>query len=254
MNNTTNRNFAAIILAAGKGKRMQMENANKVTAQLAEKPMILHIVDFIKSLEIKTIVVVVGHHKESVMGALAGQDVLFAEQKELLGTGDAVKAALTVLPESVSDVLVVYGDDAVLYAEKNQPELQKLFTTHEQANDVVTFLSIEQDNPSGLGRIVRDKSGKIKAIVEEKDATDEEKKITEINPGCFIFSVEFLKKYLPKLSKSSVTGEYYLTKLIDLAVADGRDVTGLQGGKMDWRGINTQEELEAAEKLYNKTH
>src|SRR6266403_636660 len=115
------KNTAAIILAAGKGKRMQMDNANKVTAQLADKPLILHIIDFIKGLGINTTIVVVGHHKESVMHALDGQHVLFAEQKELLGTGDAVVTALRVLPGGISDVLVVYGDDAVLYSEKNLP-------------------------------------------------------------------------------------------------------------------------------------
>src|SRR6185369_11810693 len=106
--------------------------------------------------------------------------------------------------------------------------------------------TIDQENPSDLGRIVRDEHGKIKAIVEEKDATDAEKKIQEINPGCFIFSVQFLKTYLPKLAKSSVTGEYYLTKLVDLAIADGQKITAVQGGTMDWRGINTKEELQAA--------
>src|SRR5947209_8444411 len=144
MTNQIVRNFAAIILAAGKGKRMRLENANKVTVQLAEKPIIVHIVDFLKSLAIQNIVVVVGHQKESVRDALAGQEVIFAEQQELLGTGDAVRCALLVLPENITDVLVVYGDDAILYAGKNLPLIQKLFNEHLQKNDKVTFLTIEQ--------------------------------------------------------------------------------------------------------------
>lgn len=244
------RKLGAIILAAGKGTRMQMEGANKVTAHLAEKPMIQHIVDFMKKISIETIVVVVGHHKETVMNSLQGQNILFAEQKQLLGTGEAVRCAVEALPDDVTDVVVVYGDDAVLYAEKNIPIVNKLFAVHNETNDVMTFLTIEQDNPFGLGRIVRDNEGKILAIVEEKDATDEQRKIKEINPGCFVFSVAFLRKYLPMLEKSPVTGEYYLTSLIDLAITHGEKVDTLQGGKMAWRGVNTKAELEEAERMY----
>lgn len=244
------RKLGAIILAAGKGKRMQMEGANKVTAHLASKPMIQHIVEFMRSLSIETVAVVVGHHKETVMASLEGQNVLFAEQKELLGTGHAVTYALEVLPEDVTDVMVVYGDDAVLYSAKNVPMIQKIINVHNTTNDVMTFLTIEQDNPFGLGRIVRDASGKVQAIIEEKDATEEQKKITEINPGCFVFSVAFLKKYLPLVAKSPVTGEYYLTSLIDLAIQQGERVDTLQGGKLAWRGVNTKAELEEAERMY----
>ena len=244
------RKIAAIILAAGKGKRMQMDGANKVTAQLAKKPMIQHIVDFMKKISIQTIVVVVGHEKETVMSSLSGESIIFAEQKDLLGTGDAVSSALEVLPEDITDVVVVYGDDAVLYSEKNIAIVNKLFHVHNETNDVMTFLTIEQENPFGLGRIVRDENGKIQAIVEEKDATEEQRKIQEINPGCFVFSVSFLKKYLPMVEKSPVTGEYYLTSLIDLAIQHGELVDTLQGGKLAWRGVNTKEELEEAERLY----
>lgn len=250
MENQNKRNFAAIILAAGKGKRMQMETGNKVTAKIGEKPMIAHIVDFIKHLAIEKIIVVVGHHKQSVIDALSGYDITFAHQEHLLGTGDAVNSALTVIPENTTDVLIVYGDDVVLYNGENLPTIKKLFTLHEQTNDGITLLTIDQDNPTALGRIVRDEHDKIKAIVEEKDATNEEKKITEINPGCFLFSVAFLKEYLPQLSQSSVTGEYYLTQLIALAIQNGCGVNAVKGGKMRWRGINTREELAEAEKLF----
>ena len=168
----------------------------------------------------------------------------------MLGTGHSVQVALEVLGKDVTDVIVVYGDDAVLYAEKNVPIIQKLFAVHQQTQDSMTFLTIEQENPFALGRIVRDEKGKILAIIEEKDATDEQRKITEINPGCFVFSVAFLRKYLPLVEKSPVTGEYYLTSLIDLAIQHGERVDTLQGGKMAWRGVNTKEELAEAERLY----
>lgn len=248
------RNIAAIILAAGKGKRMQLDKANKVTSQLADKPMIAHIVDFMGKLAIKTIAVVVGFQKQSVMDALKGETILFIEQKEQLGTGHAVACAVEELPKGVTDVLVVYGDDAVLYAQKNVAIIKQLFAVHNRTHDAMTFLTIEQENPFGLGRIVRDTKGKILAIVEEKDATDEQRKITEINPGCFVFSVDFLKQYLPLLERSLVTGEYYLTSLIDLAIKHGERVDTLKGGQLAWRGVNTMEELKEAEELYKTIH
>jgi bifunctional UDP-N-acetylglucosamine pyrophosphorylase / glucosamine-1-phosphate N-acetyltransferase len=246
----TQRQIGSIILAAGKGKRMQHESANKVTLHLGEKPMIQHIVDFMRRLLIKTIAVVVGYQKDTVIDSLKGQDILFVEQVQQLGTGHAVSCALEKLPTDVTDVLVVYGDDAVLYTDKNVAIVEKLFTVHNQTKDAMTFLTIVQDNPFGLGRIVRDDKGKILAIVEEKDATEEQRKITEINPGCFVFSVEFLRKYLPLVERSPITGEYYLTSLIDLAIKDNQRVDTLAGGKLAWRGVNTKEELEEAERLY----
>ena len=246
------KKIAAIILAAGKGKRMQLENTNKVTVPLGEKSIILHIVHFIKSLEISTIVTVVGHAKESVIDILKNENIIFAEQKELLGTGNAVLTAIEKLPADITDVFVVYGDDAVLYSEKNREKIKELFEIHKQNSDSITLLTIEQDNPMGLGRIVRDENGELKEIIEEKDATDEVRQIKEINPGCFIFSVEFLNKYLPKVEKSVVTGEYYLTSLIDLAIKSGEIVNTLKGGRLAWRGINTKEDLIEAENLYKE--
>lgn len=245
---------AAIILAAGKGKRMQMEDANKVTVTLATKPMVQHIVHFMRGLEIESVVVVVGFAKESVMEVLKNDSVIFAEQTEQLGTGHAALIALEKLPPHIEDVVIVYGDDAVLYAEKHVSTIKKLFEVHHQTNDAMTFLTIEQENPFGLGRIVRDENDKVLSIIEEKDATEEQRKIKEINPGCFVFSVAFLKKYLPIVEKSPVTGEYYLTTLIDLAIKNGELVDTVKGGKMAWRGVNTPQELDEAQKLYSQIH
>lgn len=245
-----NHQFGAIILAAGKGKRMQLEAQNKVTLQVGEKPMISHIVHFMKRLGIEIVVVVVGHAKGSVMSVLEKEDVVFAEQKHQLGTGHAVAIAVKKFPSSVDNVLVVYGDDAVIYVEKHVPIITKLFKKHTTENAKITFLTIDKDNPVGLGRIIRDEHDNVTAIVEEKDATEEQKKIKEINPGCFIFSVDFLKKYLPKIKKSTVTHEYYLTSLIDLAILHKETVETVRGGELAWRGVNTKEELEEANRLF----
>ncbi len=248
-------NIGAIILAGGKGKRMNMKTVNKVTVHLANKPMIRHIVDFMHKLHIRTVVVVIGFAKESVIKALKEYKIIFAEQTKRLGTGHALQCALRELPKNIEHVLVVYGDDAVLYAEKHVPIINQLFDKHfSSKSSAVTFLTIMQENPYGLGRIVRDDAGKVQSIVEEKDASQDQKKIKEINPGCFLFSVSFLKKYLPKIKKSMATGEYYLTTLIDLAFQNNETVQTVEGGYLAWRGVNTHTELQEAEKLYTYIH
>ncbi len=243
------KTFGAIILAAGKGTRMNMVYENKVVLPLADKPMIQHIVEFIKKIKIETTVVVVGFAKESVMEVLKGFNLIYAEQIEPLGTGHALICALNKLPEEVENVFVVYGDDAVLYAEENIPIIKKLFEVQESEKAAITFLTIEQDNPYALGRIVRNAAGDVSAIIEEKDATTDQRKITEINPGCFVFSVRFLQKYLSQIEKSPVTGEYYINNFIDLALRNNEPVKTIKGGKLNWRGVNTPEELNVAEKL-----
>ncbi|MDQ5900751.1 MAG: UDP-N-acetylmuramoyl-L-alanyl-D-glutamate--2,6-diaminopimelate ligase [Patescibacteria group bacterium] len=245
----TKSTISAVILAAGKGKRMNMQESNKVTAQLLNKPIVNHIVSFMDDLELGAIIVVVGHAQSSVRDALKGYHVLFAEQTEQLGTGHALTSALSVVPSTITDLFVVYGDDGVFYTQKNKELMELLFEKHHQSKAAITFLTIEQDDPTGLGRIVRDNNDKVIAIIEEKDATEEQKKITEINPGCFLFNVDFVKKYLSKVEKSPVTGEYYLTSLIDIAFENNELVETVKGGKIAWRGVNTPEELEKAQEM-----
>lgn len=243
------KTLGAIILAAGKGTRMKMAEENKVVVPLANKPMIQYIVDFMYRIQIRNIVVVVGFAKESVIKALSKYQIVYADQGEPLGTGHALVCGLESLPPEVEDVLVVYGDDAVLYSEKNTNLIKNLFEMQDKNNAAITFLTIEMDNPFALGRIVRNKDNKVIAIVEEKDASDEQKKITEINPGCFVFSVKFLKKYKSHITKSPVSGEYYINNFIDLAIQNGETVQAVNGGKINWRGVNTEEELKEANML-----
>jgi len=223
-----------------------------VTATLGTKPIIKHIVHFFKSLNIPIILVVVGYAKESVMTALTGEKVEFVEQKEQLGTGDALAVAVKALPETVTDVFVVYGDDGVIYNPGNRQIIEELYQKHLSRRSAITFLTIELDNPTGLGRIVRDSRDTLQAIVEEKDATAQIKQIKEINPGTFMFQVDFLRKYLSQIEKSPVTGEYYLTSLIDIALKHGEKIETLKGGKLAWRGVNTPEELNEANKIFRE--
>lgn len=240
-------NIAAIILAAGKGKRMQSVDKNKVTLQLGDKPLIRHAVDLLEKMKFTTIVIVVGFAKESVIEALKGTHVTFTEQTEQLGTAHAVQSGIAQIPSTITDVLVIQGDDSHFYTESL---INQLTYAHTDSNAALTMLTVEAENPSGLGRIVRDDDGNISAVVEEKDATDAQKEINEINPACYLFSLKFLKTYLPLVEKSPVTGEYYLTSLIDLAIRHGERVNTVKGGKLTWRGVNTKEDLAVAEDLY----
>jgi|SRR3972149_2444643 len=245
---TQERNLGAIILAAGKGKRMESKTVNKVALPLGGKPMILHTAELLREVDVSPIVIVIGFAKDSVKGLFNG-GVLFAEQRKRLGTAHAVRAALKELPQDVEDVLILQGDDSAFYG---QDIIRRLLEAHIEKTAAFTFLTIDVDNPQGLGRIVRDSKGNLQGIVEEKDATEEQKAISEINPACYVANVDFLKKYLPKVRKSPVTGEYYLTSLIDIGIRNNEKIQTVRGGKIHWRGVNTKEEFAEAEKLITK--
>ncbi len=240
------RKLGAIVLAAGKGKRMNSSNSNKVTLFLGDKPMILHGVNLLKKLNTDKIVVVVGFAKDSVMKIL-NSDVIYAVQRRRLGTAHATKCGFNKMPKNIDDVLVINGDDSAFYTVSL---MKKLIKKHYQSNAQFTFLTIEKDDPMGLGRVVRDKNKKLIAIVEEKDAAPCQKLIKEVNPSCFIFKSSFLRKYLKKVEKSKFTNEYYLTRLIRLGIKDNLKIETMPVGKITWRGVNTKDELIEAEKLF----
>jgi len=240
--------LGAIILAAGKGKRMKSKTANKVTLKIADKPIILHAVHLLKNLSLQTIIVVVGFAKTSVEKALSGEQVLYTEQKKRLGTAHAVMCAMKKLPENITDVLIIQGDDSAFYTRET---MEKLVDKHLSSDSSITFLTIELDIPIGLGRVVRDTKDTVISIIEEKDGSEEVRNIKEINPACYVFTVKFLKEYLKKIEKSPVTKEYYLTSLIDMAIKNKQKIETVRGGKIPWRGVNTPDELSQANRLYS---
>ncbi|MBI4079226.1 MAG: NTP transferase domain-containing protein [Candidatus Levybacteria bacterium] len=242
------KHISAIVLAAGKGTRLKSKNLNKVTLPLGNKPMILHTINLLDTLHVHPVVVVVGFAKESVISALCDKPVVFAEQKEQLGVAHAVFTGLKKIPQEVASVLILNGDDSAFFPIET---IKQLIEMHESAKASLTFLTIHMDKPLGLGRIVRE-DGKPVGIVEEIDANEKQRNIKEINAGCYVANVSFLKKYLPKIKKSGVTLEYYLTDIVALAVKNNESVQALYEEKFLWRGINTQKELEEAQRLFSQ--
>lgn len=238
-----NKSLAAIILAAGKGARFNSTTVNKVALPLGGKPMIVYAVDFVEKLNIHPIIVVVGFAKDSVIEVLKGKEVIFALQKEQLGTGHAVLTALPKLPSHVENVLVVQGDDAMFYNDENLLLVKKLVEKHNESDASVTFLTVELTNPFGIGRIVRDEVGNVVSITEQKEVDEKQRSIRETNAACYVFKVDFLKKYLPKVTEHHITGEHQLTDLIKLAVDNKEPVEAIAAGAIPWRGVNTQDEL-----------
>lgn len=240
-----NDTIAAVVLAAGKGKRMKSKSINKVMLPLNGRPMISYTQDLLKEIGIKKSVIVVGFAQKSVKDFL-GSDYIYVDQKKRLGTAHAVKCALKKIPRVYKEIIVLNGDDSAFY----RPEIIKdLIQHHQKEKAAFTILTIETKDPYGLGRILRDRRGWLTGIVEEKDATVNQRKINEINPACYVFERKFLQKYLPKIKKSPFSGEYYLTDVVKLGIDNREKAGSLMIKNLTWRGVNTWEELKEAEEI-----
>lgn len=232
-----------VILAAGQGTRMKSK-LPKVLHQLAGKPFLQYVVDTALALAAHQTHVVVGHGAEVVKERLKEYSVDWIEQTEQLGTGHAVAQALPAI-ENDSIVLVLYGDVPLTSTET----LNELLA--EVNESTLGLLTVNLSNPTGYGRIVRDKEGRVQAIVEEKDATDEQRRITEGNTGILAVSGNKLKEWLPTLSSDNAQGEYYLTDIIAMAVADGMKVTAVAAKtEQEVQGINSRQQQAALERWY----
>ncbi|HEX7343432.1 MAG TPA: NTP transferase domain-containing protein [bacterium] len=233
--------LAVIIMAAGKGTRMKSDLA-KVMHPLRGRAMIHYVVETAQMLGASPIIIIVGHQKERVMGELDGLPVRFAVQEPQLGTGHAVMCALPQLALDNELALILSGDVPLIRVET----LQNLVEHHRQSGAAATVLTARTDQPKGYGRIVRQSSGHLAAIVEERDASEEIKKIDEINSGIYIFNVEDLRAMLPNLQTENDQKEYYLTDAVRLLASSGRIVAACVGDFREIRGINTVAELAEA--------
>lgn len=239
-------NRLAIVLAAGKGTRMQSELPKVLTPALG-RPMLDYVLDALESAGVGRTLVVVGYRADLVRASLAGRErVEFVLQEEQLGTGHAVMVCREQLAAHDGPVLVVTGDSPLI----QQSSIEQLFA-HFEAESLACLLgTAHRDNPHGLGRIVRGGEGRFVGIVEEKDADDAQRKITEVNMSTYLFDCRGLLEALSQLRQNNVQREYYITDCPGILRAQGRGVDALPVLQpCEALSVNTPDDLDAVEAM-----
>jgi bifunctional UDP-N-acetylglucosamine pyrophosphorylase/glucosamine-1-phosphate N-acetyltransferase len=237
--------ITTIILAAGKGTRM-CSDLPKVLHKIANRPLLRHVYDMSYQLNNNAIKIVYGHGANLVRKVLADIDVSWVEQKQQLGTGHAVQQVSDQISDS-DIVLILYGDVPLLKLATVKGLLANV------SDKTLALLTVKLKNPTGYGRIVRDSSGKVTKIVEEKDASITEKEIVEGNTGIMAVEGNKLKKWLNQLSNHNAQGEYYLTDIIEMAVADQITIITTQPESVDEvLGVNNRIQLSHLERVYQQ--
>ena len=235
-----------IILAAGRGKRMH-SNLPKILHELAGKPLLQYVVETVSQLQPQAIYVVYGNGGRQVPNSLAHLAVTWVKQAEILGTGHAVAQALPKIKNEASQVLILLGDTPLV----SSTTLKKLI--HATKPNEMGLITLTTAHPFGLGRILRNKQGKVTQIIEEKEATAEQKKIQEVNSGIFYVPVKLLKQWLPQLKKVNAQGEYYLTDIIEMAVKGKiKVVTTSSEIEGEMQGVNDRVQLAKLERYYQQ--
>ena len=239
-----NKELRVVILAAGKGTRMNSD-LPKVLHKLQSKPLIDYVIDESELLNPKEIILVVGFKKESVIKHTESRiNLKYATQIEQLGTGHAVLQTNELLKNRKGHILILYGDVPNIKASTLQP----IVNDHISNNRDLTLITAEIDDPTGYGRIIRDKNGNLLKIVEEKDCSDDEKKIKEWNPGIYIFKIPEVFKILDNIKTNNVSKEYYLTDAIGLAQQSNMQIKAIKIENSDEViGINTADQLKELE-------
>jgi len=236
--------LSVVILAAGKGTRMK-SNKPKVLHELANKPLVEHVYDTAKSLGAEEIVVIYGHGGETVKNSCAHFDAKWVEQKQQLGTGHAVKQAF----ESVN----LKNNILVLYADVPLTSRQTLEDLLEGTANKIGLLTVDLDNPFGYGRIIRNADNKVSGIVEQKDASDEQQKIQEVNSGILSCQGETLQRLLSEINNQNSQGEYYLTDIFALAANEGIEIkTAKATQSYEVEGVNNRLQLATLERIYQR--
>ncbi|WML42519.1 bifunctional UDP-N-acetylglucosamine diphosphorylase/glucosamine-1-phosphate N-acetyltransferase GlmU [Neobacillus sp. PS3-40] len=237
-------NRYAVILAAGQGTRMKSK-LYKVLHPVCGKPMVQHVVDQIEKLNIQEIVSIIGHGAEKVQAQL-GEQSKYVLQEQQLGTAHAVKQAKEILNGKEGITIVICGDTPLITSET----LEALFKQHVELSAKATILTAKVDDPTGYGRIIRNKAGLVEKIVEHKDATEAERAINEINTGTFCFDNKALFASLDLVSNDNVQGEYYLPDVIEILKKQGEVVTAFLTDEFEETlGINDRVALAEAEKI-----
>ena len=237
--------LSIIILAAGKGTRMKSARP-KVLHPVAGKAMLQHVVDTGRELDPDQVLVVIGHESEQIEQAMQGQGLDFILQQQQLGTGHAVMQCQDCIKPG-NDLLVLYGDVPLIRAST----LQALVEQGRDGN-VVSLLTFVADDPKGYGRIVRDRTGHVNSIIEEKDASEDIRKIRECNSGIMYIKGTEYQELLGELDNNNVQSEYYLTDVVKHAVTKKHLVSAVQCSEIEVLGVNNQLQLAQIEAIYRQ--
>jgi bifunctional UDP-N-acetylglucosamine pyrophosphorylase/glucosamine-1-phosphate N-acetyltransferase len=233
------KKVSCIILAAGKGVRMK-SNLPKVLHLLSGRPLLGYVLDTAERLNLERVAVVVGYQGEKVEDFLKGREVRIIWQKEQLGTGHAIMQTESFFKDFNGDILVLCGDVPLLRSET----IIKLLKTHQEKQVQATVLTATLEDPKGYGRIIRKEDGTFEKIVEDKDATAEEKKVREINTGEICFSANSLFSALKKVKRDNLQKEYYLTDVLNILQVQGDKIEALKAeNPWETKGINSLQEL-----------
>ncbi len=234
----------AVVLAAGKGTRMGSEDP-KVLCKVLGRPMIEYVLDALAAAGVQRVVAVTGYRADQVQQQLAGrEEVEFVLQEQQLGTGHAVQMADAAIASHDGPVVIVAGDSPMLQADS----LRDLLATFEKEKPACLLGTLIHDNPTGLGRIVRNEQGDFEAIVEHKDATETQRKIAEVNMSTYVFDAASLRRSLAELSDDNVQGEFYLTDCPGILKAAGEKVIADAALRpCEALSINTPEDLQKVE-------
>lgn len=237
--------LGVVILAAGQGTRMR-SSLPKVLHPLAERPLLGHVLDTAHKLNPDSVVIVYGHGGERVLNAFSGRDLEWIEQAEQLGTGHAVNHAMPLL-QDVDQVLVLFGDVPLIQADTLSLLIQAATASE------LALLTVNLDDPTGYGRIVRNAQGQVAAIVEQKDASPEQLLLQEINTGFLVADRQKLQNWLGRVGNNNAQGEYYLTDIVALAVDDGVEVQVVQPtSKEEVMGVNDRAQLAFLERHFQR--
>jgi bifunctional UDP-N-acetylglucosamine pyrophosphorylase / glucosamine-1-phosphate N-acetyltransferase len=236
--------LGVILLAAGQGTRMK-SNVPKVLHPLGGKPLFLHALRTAQRLEPKRVAVIIGHGAGAVRDAYGRNDVIWITQEQRLGTGHAVQCAQKAFSDFSGDILILSGDVPLI----EESTLEAMIKTHRESKAALTLMTVCLETPTGYGRILRDGHGEITGSVEEKDATEEQKRIREVNAGVYVAAARFLFAALAALKNDNRQQEYYLPDIVAIGLGRGKKVTTVRvADPREVRGINTREELALMEK------
>jgi len=236
-----NKSNIIIILAAGKGTRMNSE-LPKVLHLLKNKPLLSHVIDTSKKLSPSKIIVVVGYKKDLIINQFKNDNVIFVEQKQLMGTADAIKNCLPSLKNFNGNVLILSGDVPMITTET----LMKFFDHHNKHEALGSLISTDLEDATGYGRVIKNENNQLSEIVEHKDANQEQKSIKEINSGVYIFDSKTLINKIPLIKNDNMQKEYYLPDIFNFINKYQTSIYKIKDYN-EISGINTIEQLEKLE-------